>query len=197
MPLIMELNKDIWNQRYLDHDMGWDIGYISTPLKAYFDQLSNKELRILIPGCGNAYEAEYLYQKGYKNVTLIDWAQKALDEFQQRNMDFPEDQLICTDFFKHHGQYDLIIEQTFFCALDPKLRPDYVQQMKNLLAKKGKLVGLLFNDKLYSHRPPFGGKKSEYEKLFSEHFTNVNMETAHNSIPSRQGRELFLHVQNT
>ena len=193
----MELNKDIWNQRYLDHDMGWDIGYISTPLKAYFDQLSNKELRILIPGCGNAYEAEYLYQKGYKNVTLIDWAQKALDDFQQRNMDFSKEQLICTDFFGHHGQYDLIIEQTFFCALDPELRPDYVQQMKNLLAKKGKLVGLLFNDKLYSHRPPFGGKKSEYEKLFSEHFTNVNMETAHNSIPSRQGRELFLHVQNT
>jgi SAM-dependent methyltransferase len=193
----MELNKDLWNQRYLDRDMGWDIGHISSPLKAYFDQLNNKELRILIPGCGNAYEAEYLFQQGFKNVTLIDWAQKALDDFQQRNPNLPTDQLICSDFFEHQGQYDLIIEQTFFCALDPKLRPDYVQHMKKLLAKKGKLVGLLFNDKLYSHRPPFGGKKSEYEKLFNPHFSNVSMEIAHNSIPSRQGRELFLQVRNS
>jgi len=192
----MDLNKDLWNQRYLDQDMGWDIGYTSTPLKAYFDQLSNKELRILIPGCGNAYEAEYLHQQEFKNVALIDWAQKALDDFQKRNPDFPKDHLICGDFFEHQGQYELIVEQTFFCALDPKLRPDYVLQMKKLLAKKGKLVGLLFNDKLYSNRPPFGGKKSEYEKLFSEHFTNVNMEIAHNSIPSRQGRELFIQVEN-
>lgn len=193
----MKLNKDVWNQRYLERDMGWDIGYPSPPLKGYFDQLNNKELRILIPGCGNAYEAEYLFQQGFKNVILIDWAQKALDDFQQRNPNFPREQLICCDFFEHQGQYDLIIEQTFFCALEPKLRPDYVLQMKRLLAKEGKLIGLLFKDKLYSHRPPFGGKKSEYQKLFSPHFTIVSMETAHNSIPSRQGRELFLKVQNS
>lgn len=193
----MKLNKDVWNQRYLERDIGWDIGYPSPPLKGYFDQLNNKELRILIPGCGNAYEAEYLFQQGFKNVMLIDWAQKVLDDFQQRNPNFSGEQLICCDFFEHQGQYDLIIEQTFFCALEPKLRPDYVLQMKKLLAKEGKLIGLLFNDKLYSHRPPFGGKKSEYQKLFSPHFTIVSMETAHNSIPSRQGRELFLKVQNS
>ncbi len=193
----MDLNKDLWNQRYLDQDMGWDIGHISPPLKTYFDQLNNKEIRILIPGCGNAYEAEYLFQQGFKNVVLIDWAQKAIDDFKKRNPEFPKEHLICGDFFEHTDEYDLIIEQTFFCALEPKLRPDYVLQMKKLLAKKGKLVGLLFNDKLYSHRPPFGGKKSEYQKLFSPHFTNVSMEAAHNSIPSRKGRELFIKLENS
>ena len=191
----MKLSKDLWNNRYLDNDIGWDIGHASTPLKEYFDLLSDKNIKILIPGCGNSYEAEYLYDMGFKNVFLIDWAQKALDNFEKRTTDFPSEQLICGDFFKHQGQYDLIIEQTFFCAIDPSLREDYVVQMKKLLAKNGKLVGLLFNDKLYSNRPPFGGKKSNYEKLFCKHFKKVSMEKAYNSIPSRQGRELFIYIE--
>jgi len=192
---MVQLNKDIWNERYHSKDIGWDIGHISTPLKEYFDQIQNKDLTILIPGCGNAYEAEYLIQIGFKNVFLIDWAQKALDEFQKRNPEFPANKLICEDFFEHKGTYDLIIEQTFFCAINPSLREDYVVKMKSLLSNKGKLVGLLFNDTLYSNRPPFGGKKSEYLELFSKHFKQISMEKAYNSIAPRKERELFIVVR--
>jgi len=192
---MIQLSKNIWNERYHNNDTGWDIGHISTPLKEYFDQIENKSLKILIPGCGNAYEAEYLIQLGFKNVFLIDWAQKALDEFQKRNPDFPSKHLICEDFFEHKGAYDLIIEQTFFCAINPSLRKEYAIQMKSLLIEDGKLIGLLFNDKLYSNRPPFGGKKSEYLELFSKHFQQVSMEKAYNSIPPRKGRELFIVVR--
>ena len=51
---------------------GWDIGYPSTPLKEYIDQLKDKSITILIPGCGNAYEAAYLFERGFKQVTLVD-----------------------------------------------------------------------------------------------------------------------------
>jgi methyl halide transferase len=192
---MIQLSKDIWNERYHNNDIGWDIGHISTPLKEYFDQLENKNLKILIPGCGNAYEAEYLIQLGFKNVFLIDWAQKALDEFQKRNPKFPTTNLICGDFFEHKGTYDLIIEQTFFCAITPSLREDYVIQMKSLMIEGGKLVGLLFNDKLYSNHPPFGGKKREYLEFFSKHFNNISMEKAYNSITPRKGRELFIVIR--
>jgi len=66
-------DKDYWNEKYLQGSAGWDIGYASTPLVEYFNQLLNKDLKILIPGCGNAYEAEYLVDNGFKNVFLIDW----------------------------------------------------------------------------------------------------------------------------
>ena len=34
-----KLNKDYWEQKYENGDMGWDIGYISTPLKdGYLDE---------------------------------------------------------------------------------------------------------------------------------------------------------------
>jgi len=61
-----------WSKRYEENQTGWDIGYPSTPIKTYVDQLENKDLKILIPGAGNAYEAEYLWQQGFKNVHVLD-----------------------------------------------------------------------------------------------------------------------------
>tara|TARA_B110000977_G_C11059637_1_gene485430 strand:+ start:919 stop:1506 length:588 start_codon:yes stop_codon:yes gene_type:complete len=192
----MELTSEIWNKRYLNQDIGWDIGCVSTPLKEYFDQLKNKELKILIPGCGNAYEAEYLRTLGFTNVFLMDWAQEALNNFKERNHNFPKANLVCGDYLKHRGSYDLIVEQTFFCAINPSLRELYVLKTKELLTKGGQLIGLLFNDTLFSNRPPYGGKKNEYIKLFSKHFSYVKMEKAYNSIDARKGRELFIEISN-
>ncbi len=67
----MLLDEKFWDSRYQSENTGWDIGQISTPLKAYFDQLDNKKLKILIPGGGNSYEAEYLFEKGFKNVYVV------------------------------------------------------------------------------------------------------------------------------
>ncbi|MDX5347428.1 MAG: TPMT family class I SAM-dependent methyltransferase, partial [Hymenobacteraceae bacterium] len=50
----MILDQKFWESRYRSNETGWDTGAITTPLKMYFDQLHDKSLRILIPGCGNA-----------------------------------------------------------------------------------------------------------------------------------------------
>ena len=55
-------DRSYWENRYVDATAVWDIGYVSPPLKEYFDQLTDKQLKILIPGGGNGYEAEYLFQ---------------------------------------------------------------------------------------------------------------------------------------
>lgn len=188
------LNADFWEKRYNEQSFSWDIGSVSTPLKAYFDQLNNKELQIIIPGCGNAYEAAYLYTLGFTNVYLLDWAAAPLAQFKLQHPDFPDEQLLCKDFFTHNGQYDLIIEQTFFCALNPTLRPDYVQKMFELLKPGGKLLGLLFNIPLNDDKPPFGGNQSEYKPLFEPYFQIEIMETCYNSIPPRAGNELFVKL---
>ena len=72
----MDLSKEFWSKRYTEDKTGWDLGTISEPLKKYFDQLTNKELKILIPGCGNGHEAEYLFKKGFNNVHLLDFAKE-------------------------------------------------------------------------------------------------------------------------
>jgi len=95
------------------------------------------------------------------------------------------------DFFKHQGEYDLILEQTFFCALPPTMREKYVLKMYLLLAKKGLLVGLSFNKKFESG-PPFGGSLTEYQKLFKNHFTFLQLDLCLNSIKPRSNSELFV-----
>lgn len=191
----MQIDKTFWDSRYKQGEIGWDIGMVSTPLKEYFDQLTNKDLKILIPGGGHAYEAEYLFNNGFKNIFVADISQTALDNFLKRAPNFPKQNTICKDFFSLQGQYDLIIEQTFFCALNPTLRAAYAKQMSNLLVPKGKLVGVLFNIPLNTDKPPFGGCKEEYITYFLPYFTIKKMETAYNSIPPRKESELFIILE--
>ncbi|MEZ4854064.1 methyltransferase domain-containing protein [Flavobacterium sp.] len=184
------LNKKFWENRYLNNETGWDVGTITTPLKEYIDQIENKNLKILIPGAGNGYEFDYLKQKGFLNVTVIDIAKHPLETLTKRN---PENgnQFIQTDFFDFEEHFDLILEQTFFCALAPNLRTNYVEKMYQLLTNNGKIAGLLFNFPLTEVGPPFGGSKQEYEMLFKNKFSIKILEKCYNSIKPRQGKELF------
>lgn len=184
------LSADFWSERYITEQTGWDLGAVSPPLKAYFDQLEDRSLRILIPGCGNGYEAEYLLKSGFENVHVIDLSQFPLQNLQERCPGFPRAHLHQGDFFEHQNTYDLIVEQTMFCAIDPTLRAAYANQVHSLLAENGKLVGVLF-DKFFESGPPYGGDKQEYLTYFTQ-FSSVEMEPCYNSAAPRQGSELFV-----
>lgn len=187
------LSSGYWNQRYEEGKTGWDIGAPSQPLKTYFDQLKDYSISILIPGAGNAYEAVYLQNLGFTNVHILDFAPAVIEQFKKMHPDFLNDHIHCENFFEHKGQYDLIIEQTFFCALDPKLRVQYVDKMLSLLKPGGKLVGLLFNKEM-NDGPPFGGDVNEYMNLFAPKFSEVQIEGSYNSIDPRSGSEVFIKL---
>lgn len=190
-----EFNAAYWQQRYQNNQTGWDTQGITTPLRTYFDQLTYKTLRILIPGCGNAYEAEYLFTSGFTNVFVADVAPAPLENFANRVQNFPKEQLLLQNFFDLQGQYDLIVEQTFFCAISPDLRAAYARKCAELLVPGGKLVGLLFDTDFTHDGPPFGGSAEEYKQYFEPYFHFRHFGKAFNSIPPRQGRELFINLQ--
>lgn len=189
--LMIDLNASYWENRYKLGQTGWDLGSVSTPLKNYIDQLKNKEISILIPGAGKGYEVEYLFNSGFTSVTVLDFAQQPLDDFKDRVPKFPEEYLIKDNFFKHTKSYDLIFEQTFFCALPIERREDYAKKMKELLNPQGKLVGVLFDFPKTLSGPPFGGSLKEYQSIFKSHFKIKTLERCYNSIKPRQGKELF------
>jgi len=184
-------NSEYWQNRYIENKTAWDIGYASPPIKTYINQLEDKTLKILIPGGGNSYEAEFLWKSGFNNIYVLDFAKQPLKGFKNRVSDFPDEQLLNYNFFSLKDKFDLIIEQTFFCALDPKLRTNYVEHMFKLLKPKGKLIGLLFTFPLTKSGPPFGGSIKDYRKLFQKKFNIEILETSINSIKERKGKELF------
>ena len=185
------MNKAYWSSRYKKQQTGWDIGEASGPLIHLFQKIENKNLKILIPGCGHAYEANYLYHKGFLNIFIMDIALEPLNEFRLQNKTFPEQHILHEDFFRHQGQYDLIVEQTFFCAISPELRQNYVEKCFELLKDGGRLMGVLF-DREFEGGPPFGGNKNEYLRLFKTHFEEVLIQNCYHSIKPRAGSEIII-----
>lgn len=185
-----------WRERYVAGRDGWDAHGITPPLRAYFDQLDvSQQPRILIPGAGRAYEAEYLQQLGFKEVFVADLAPEPLEDLAARVPAFPKEHLLLADFFAlpNAQPYDLIVEQTFFCALNPTLRPAYAKQCAALLRPGGTLMGLLFDTDFGPvQEPPFGGSKAEYRAYFAPYFDFRHFAAATNSLKPRQGRELFI-----
>lgn len=189
----LPLNANFWDTQYQNNETGWDLNGVSPPLKSYIDTLTDKNLRILIPGCGNAYEAEYLLQQGFTNVTLIDISATLVNRLQEKFANQPM-RIIHGDFFEHTETYDLVLEQTFFCALNPSLRERYAAKVYHLLKPKGRVAGLLFNVVFEKAGPPFGGKKEDYVKLFEPLFEQKQFDTCTNSVKPRAGNELFIEM---
>ncbi|RDI57452.1 methyltransferase [Flavobacterium glaciei] len=183
-----------WDAQYEAKTTGWDLGQVSPPIQAYVDTIANKNSRILIPGCGNSYEAHYILEQGFTNITVIDIAPTLVTVLKEKFKNNTNIQIVLGDFFDHQGKYDFIIEQTFFCALPPTMRQKYVWKMHQLLSDDGILAGLLFN-RTFESGPPFGGSKEEYEMLFKDTFDFLKIDVSKNSIAPRANSELFIELK--
>ncbi len=190
------LDQKYWEAQYQANSTNWDLGDVSPPIKTFIDTLENKNSRILIPGCGNTYEAEYLLSEGFTDVTVIDIAPTLVDSLKIKFGNNPNIKIILGDFFEHTGNYDCIIEQTFFCALPPTMRQKYVWKMHQLLAENGIISGLLFNRE-FDVSPPFGGSQEEYEKLFKAAFSIEKLNVCQNSTEKRAKTELFFEFKKS
>ena len=187
------LDGTYWDERYQQENTGWDIGYANNALVEYALTSVPKDARILIPGAGHAYELEALWKAGYQNVFAMDLSPTAKANFMKRVTDFPDEHYSLGDFFESDQKFDVVLEQTFFCAINPNLRSTYVQHMHRILNEKGVIAGVLFNfEKPIG--PPFGGSIAEYQSLFGELFQIKIMEECRNSIQPRQGNELFIEL---
>lgn len=206
----MMLDKNYWQARYENGDIGWDTGAITTPIKAFIDHLiqskAPKMLKILIPGAGSGYEAAYLWQHGFHQVYVCDWAENAMERLKNLAPDFPQSHLLIGDFFQLNDKFDVIIEQTFFCAINPAERPHYAKKVAKLLncppevqathqEWTGLLAGVLFSKEFPFQGPPFGGSREEYLQYFDPLFDIVTIEECYNSIKPRVNAELWINFR--
>jgi methyl halide transferase len=196
----MSLDQAYWEIRWQRGETGWDMRQASPPLMEYALQISPEKrtrTQVLLPGCGNGHEALALAEAGFAGLTMLDIAPTAVAAIQQRldarRPAYPA-RVLCTDFFEHTDRYDLILEQTFFCALNPDLRAAYAQKMFDLLNPGGKLAGVWF-DRAFPGGPPFGGNTEEYKTLFAPFFRLHTVAPCYNSIPARAGSEVFMILE--
>ncbi len=190
----MTLDREFWDQRWQEGQTGWDIGNIAPAMREYIDGHISPTSSILIPGCGSAHEAAYMLNRGYSDIHLLDISPTACSRLQKEFEGQPVT-VHCYDFFEHQGSYDHVMEQTFFCAIDPSLRERYVEHVATLLEDGGSVFGLLFDVDFEKKGPPFGGSRTDYIPLFQKYFEEVNIEATDKSIEPRQGTEVFLEAK--
>ncbi|MFT5337609.1 MAG: SAM-dependent methyltransferase [Sphingobacteriales bacterium] len=186
-------SQEYWSKRYKATDTPWQLKEVSPAFVQWFSKVQPpKDTRILIPGAGGGHEAIWLEQQGYTNIVVLDWAPEVI-QAQKKNHPNSTVSWICGDFFAESQKFDLILEQTFFCALPPAMRKAYFQKMGELLASKGKLIGVFFKQ-ISAGGPPFHCSEDDLLFGLSEVFEEVKIVGCEYSIAPRLGNEWWVVV---
>lgn len=178
-----------WEYLYRDEEAAWDLGRATPPLVSHFNKHSPNGLRALVVGCGRGHDARMLAELGAK-VTAIDLSTKGIAAARGLDVAGTVDFRVA-DLFKLSGEtYDLVVEHTCFCAIDPGRRDEYVDRMADALVPGGALVGLFF-----AHGrpggPPFTTDAEELRRRFGRRFAIRSLAQAEDSVLMRAGQELL------
>ena len=178
---------DFWEKRYREQFMPWDAGRVPDRTLAFVAGLAPRS-RVLIPGCGSAYEARAFAEAGH-DVIAIDFSAAAIESARAVLGEWAdclrEGDVFETDF----GQaFDVVYERAFLCALPRKLWSRWVTRMAEVLRPEGMLAGYFFwNDS--ERGPPFGLKLGELEALMDPAFQRTVDTPVEDSIAVFQGKE--------
>ena len=181
-----------WQRHYEEKDLGWDLGQVAPPFVKLWQEEKLPLGKVLVPGCGRGHEVVFLAENGF-DVTAIDFSSGAVtylkNALKKRNL---EGRILHQDFFSldesHEGVYDLVLEQTFFCAISPKQRRDYVLNVSRILKPGGILVGLFYHTDEQGG-PPYNTTREDIEMHFSKKFEIQELDKTSLSTEQRKDKE--------
>jgi SAM-dependent methyltransferase len=190
-----EVDPAFWAARYAAGDTGWDKGEASPGL---VDYLVENEALVpgtgLVPGCGHGHDARALAAAGFE-VTAIDVVPAAIEKARSlARAERVRVRFEAADFFSLpaalQGPYDWLFEHTFFCAIDPARRDEYVRIAAERIRPGGHLLGVFYNIQPETG-PPFGTTRAELLARFAPAFT-LEHESVPRSYENRTGKELLM-----
>ncbi|MBC8286072.1 MAG: methyltransferase domain-containing protein [Nitrospinae bacterium] len=187
-----EYSQEDWQGHYESNDLGWDLGQVAPPFVKLWQEKKLPSGKVLVPGCGRGHEVVFLSENGFE-VTAIDFSKGAVTYLENAlKVRSLSGRVLHQDFFglddSHDGIYDLVLEQTFFCAISPRLRQDYVLNVARILRPGGTLVGLFYHtDK--EGGPPYNTTREDIETHFLEKFEIQQLDKTSLSAEQRKDKE--------
>lgn len=186
-----------WTRIYHEEKTpGWDLGAPAEALKDMLPRLKLPKSRVLVPGCGEGHDAALFARDGHL-VTAVDFSEEALQRAKSHyghlsNLEFRQ-----ADLFEmgseFDGQFDVIFEHTFYCAIPPRRRQELVANWTRWLSPGGHLMGVFFAmDKPVG--PPYGGSEWELRRRLQKSYRFLFWGRWRQSLPRRQGKELFIYA---
>jgi SAM-dependent methyltransferase len=186
-----------WETLYREQRDHWELGRAAPPLARWFAAHSPAGRRALVLGCGRGHEARLLARAGAQVVGLYlaedaVAAARALAAAEGVAVEFRRGDLFALP--ASGERWDLAVEHTCLCAIDPARRAEYVAVVAGALAPGGEWIGLF-----WSHGraggPPFSVSDEELRALLAPHFEIVHTEIPRDSVALRAGEERLVQAR--
>lgn len=184
-----------WSDHYNSDQKPWDLGEVSSSLHWAVQKIKLPKQRIAVLGSGAGHDASYLSQLGH-TVTGFDFSEEALKEAKTRYGENQNLKWVKENIFdlaeKFRDQFDLVVEHTCFCAIEPERRDELIKVWSSILTEKGQLLGIFFVMPKVSG-PPFGATELEVkERLEKFKFRFDLWKRSQFSVEKRLGKELIV-----
>jgi SAM-dependent methyltransferase len=176
-----------WDSRFRAGVTPWEAGGVPAALAGYVSR-HPAPCRVLVPGCGSAWETRFLAERGF-DVTALDFSEAAVER-ARTTLGPHADRVLRADFFAFAPSrpFDLVYERTFLCALPRDRWPGYAARMAELIRPGGLLVGFFFfRDE--PQGPPFGTTPAALASLLGDAFVREDDQPVTDSVPLFAGRE--------
>lgn len=165
-----------WETRFLNDDTPWERPGLHPAAEAWLKTgVLAPGQSVVVPGCGRCPEVTAFARAGLTvtaadlSDTAIAWQEAALREAKLAGQCIAADILRPGDqLWRPEEPVDLVYDQTFLCAIHPRLRKDYAFALANLWLKPGGQFLALFMQKDERGGPPFGCPLEAMRELFSE-----------------------------
>ncbi|MFZ3231751.1 MAG: methyltransferase domain-containing protein [Pseudobdellovibrio sp.] len=187
--------SEYWAKVYETEDQPkWDLAAPSPVIVDMLPRLKLPKSRILVLGCGEGHDAAIFAEAGHL-VTAVDFSKEGIKRGKEKyghisNLFFHELNIfdIPTDW---NHSFDLVVEHTCFCAIRPDQRNEMVRLWRRMLHEQGQLLAIFYVMEKRSG-PPYGITEWETRKHLEKYFHFLFWSRWRQSVPSRQGRELFV-----
>ncbi len=186
-PRLDPAGAEFWDARYREAFTPWDAGGVPAALQRFIAG-EHAARRVLLPGCGTAYEARAFAERGH-DVLAIDFSALALERARALLGEWSH-VLRYADFFADDlgAPFDLVYERAFLCALPRPHWPRWAARVAEIVRPGGRVIGFFFRSD-DERGPPFGLKAGEIETLLAPAFDRVADAAVEDSIAVFAGRE--------
>jgi SAM-dependent methyltransferase len=187
--------SQFWSDIYTtEENPGWNLNQPAEAFKDMLPRLKLPKSRILVLGCGEGHDAAFFAEAGHV-VTAVDFSKEAIERGRKKyahltNLSFYEENIfqLPQDW---NFTFDLVIEHTCYCAIPPEQRNELVRLYRRMLHDEGQLMGVFFAMEKRSG-PPYGATEWEIRRRTEAGFHYLFWGRLRNSLPRREGRELFV-----
>lgn len=213
------MNPEFWQERWQDKRIGFNQSEVNPLLIKYFSALKlSTGSRIFVPLCGKSIDTVWLAEQGY-DVVGVELVESAVQEFfTEQNIAFKITkqannpaikcykgkladrtvELWAADIFAltaaDIGPIDAVYDRAALIAMPPDMRPQYSEQVRQLIDNTSQLLLTLNYDQDAWAGPPFSISNEQIQQYYNNNYQITELEGEASTLNANPKMTVTEHV---